>query len=80
MLQFDPELHRIFLSNEIKRCTNCHKIGHLSELFRMKNNDNLSQSNEEVVENDYQQHIVLNNDLNLSSSSLNTENNESEMF
>lgn len=32
LVKFEQENHRIFISTEIKRCSNCFKIGHLSEV------------------------------------------------
>lgn len=81
LLNFDQEQHRIFLSTEIKRCTNCHKIGHLVDVCRQKENvDNTTQhvDNDNISES--QNISSLNSALHLSSSSLNTENNDMEMI
>lgn len=66
LIHFEQENHRIFLSTEIKRCTNCHKIGHLSEVCRQKKIDDnspthLNKSNEIIF--DSQKHEMINNNL-----------------
>lgn len=83
IIKHENENYRIYISNEIKRCTHCLKIGHLIDVCKQLENENnhheLVDINDNVEIAQTQQFQCMNIDLNLSSSSLNTENNEIEM-
>lgn len=51
LLNFEHENHRIFLTTEIKRCDNCHKIGHLIAKCKQKSNNENTQLNTQLTNN-----------------------------
>lgn len=75
LIKFEQENHRIFLSTEIKRCTNCHKIGHLSEICRQnKITDNAHTPDITSIHSSESSNLLsVNSALNQSSNSLDNE-------
>lgn len=88
LINYENENHRLFITTEIKRCSICHKIGHLRDVCKQKENEienekEMSNSNTSAIENSNNSNLIIintNNDLHLSSSSLYTEINEMEMI
>lgn len=83
LLNYENENFRIFISSEIKRCSHCHKIGHLIDVCRQVetlNDQNDKTINDNEIISLTQNIDCMDVDLHLSSSSLNTETNEKEMI
>lgn len=80
LVKFDQENHRIYIATEIKRCSYCFKIGHLSDVCKKKLNDNKCVD-ETFTNTPTQQNLIeINSDFRLSSNSLNTNISENDMI
>lgn len=88
LLHFDHENHRIFLSTEIKRCSKCHKIGHLIEKCGLNKTNDTQPATTHTHNNDNNnttipesQNVLLNNATNHTTpSTLNINNNNLDMI
>lgn len=82
LIKYEQENHRIFMSTEVKRCSNCHKIGHIDEVCRQK--EKITDNETEIIE--HSNTLISQNlnsidiDLRLSSSSLNTNITDADMI